>query len=156
MTNNKKFKNIKGCEIETLENDIVFSIKKGKSVTIPYQELINILVESYSKKEVSPHLLNAEYKYIEMTDIIRQFNFTADKDYKQGDMISIKATHSYPYVLALIEQGYNLCKINGEVFQVDPEKINEKITTLQNKNEEFINTLKQLSVYGTKNQETRD
>lgn len=148
-----KYKSENG-EIETKENEIVFYVKKGKRMNVSYDELVDILVKSYSVKDLKPTLLTAEYKSIEMTDVIRQFNFVAEQDYKKGDTINIKGIVQYPYLLAILEQAYNLCKIDGEVYQVDPDKLNEKITTLKSKNEEFINTLNQLNVYGTKNQET--
>lgn len=136
---NKDFKiEVKYSEEAEKKELIKLTPKKGKSIEINADALLGIIASQFKTKEFALALADTEVDKIYLVEAIRQIYFDADKDYKKGDKIHLKFPHMYPYVLAALEETYNICKMNGDVQSVPVEIYKQVLEKLGEINRPFI------------------
>ena len=102
-------------------------IKKGDTLEFKASDLLKIITEQIKKKELALALSDEELdmEAIAMIEVIRQVNFTMDRDVKKGEVISFQYPQPYPYFLAKCEEMWNIAKLQGEPvgipFKVEKE-----------------------------------
>lgn len=105
------------------EKMIRFTIKKGKDFEISSEKLIELLSHYVNSEQLAPTLVDTEK--INVVYVTRNLKCRLDKDMKAGEEINIEYQHPYPLEFALIEEGFNLAKINKErgAVEITPEMI---------------------------------
>lgn len=130
---------------EAKEKQLIKFTPTKKSFEISADDLLSIIRDNFSEKDLAVALSDTSINKIFMVDVVRQFHFEALQDYKKGDKVTIKAFQPYPYILAAAEEAYNLCKISGEVEAIDVAKYEDALKNLTKKNEDFVKTLNKLN-----------
>ena len=135
-----------GFEIHLNYSEDAETTGKVKIVPTKVQDIeLNIdgfleMIATYVKnKPMAIALHDAEMNQILMTEVEREFTFTADKDYKTGEVVKFRVTNAYPAILAALEQEYQLCRMKGGAFTtLDKDRVDAAIMRLKNKNIEFL------------------
>lgn len=106
---------------------IRFRLKKGNTIEFTATDLLKIITENIKKKDLALALSEQELEMesILMTQVVRQINFTMDRDVKKGEAISFQYPQQYPYFLALCEQMYKIAKVSGKVEAVPLSLVKE-------------------------------
>lgn len=122
---------------------IKIKLKKGDTVEFKAGDLLKIITENIKKKELaialSEHELEMESVF--MVEVVRQVNFTSNRDVKKGEVISFQYPQLYPYFLALLEEMYKIALIKGELKAVPLALVKETEAEMMKKNQNLVDKI---------------
>lgn len=112
--------------------------KNGDEFEISAQELSSMLIGGVNSETLEATFVESDR--INVVEVGRQLQCELTEDMKKGQKININYTHPYPLEFALIEQVYNIAKINMDVpvFTLTKEYIDEAKKKLKSEQSEFI------------------
>jgi len=114
-------------------------LNKVQDVELDIDGLLEMIATYVKNKPMAIALHDAEMNQILMTEVEREFNFTADRDYKAGEQVKFRVTNAYPAILAVLEQEYQICRMKGGAFTtLDKDRVDAAINRLKDKNIEFL------------------
>lgn len=110
----------------------------GDEFVISAEEMMTILVSQVNAEVLSAVFVETEK--VNVVEVERQMQCVLERDYKKGEKININYKHGYPVEFALIEQAYNIAKINQDVpvFTLTKEYIEEVRNKIKPEMETFV------------------
>lgn len=110
----------------------------GDEFEISAEEMMSILVSQVNAEVLSAVFVETEK--VNVVEVERQMQCQLERDYKKGEKININYRHAYPVEFALIEEAYNIAKINHDVpvFTLTKEYIDEVKKKIKPEQETFV------------------
>lgn len=121
------------------KNLVRFVLKDGKkSFEISVKEIIDIVVPNFKNDVIAPMLVDS--KGINVMEVSRTIKFVPDQDIKAGTEVNLDYRHMYPIEFAIIEEAYNLCRINDktQVVHLSEDDWKAAMDSVTKKQEEFV------------------
>lgn len=100
-----------------------------KEFVISAEEMISMLVNQVSMKELQPTFVDSEK--IQIVSVHRQIKAVLNRDFKQGEEVRIEYVHPYPLEYAILEKIYGYASVEEGVKFI--ELTNEKIEEIKKK-----------------------
>jgi len=102
---------------------IKFTSTKKDGFEISADKLIELLSHYVNSDELAPAFVDTER--INVVYVTRNIAATLERDFKAGETVHLAYEHPYPLEFALIEEAFNIAKIDKdrEGFVVTPELI---------------------------------
>lgn len=109
----------------------------GKEFEISAEEMISFLVNQVNMNTLSPTFVETDK--INICQIRREIKCKLDRDFKSGEEINIGYVSPYPLEFALLEEMYNIAKVQEDapVFTLTEEFIEETKKKLTPEMEDF-------------------
>lgn len=137
---------------EAVEKELIkITIKEGDSIELPANSLLGAITSFIKNKDLALALSSKELemKSVAMCDITRTFNFTATKDIKEGEQFSFNVSQKYPYFLALLEEGYKIAHIEGNLVYVPLEDVESARQQMMERNRELAEAINNQNIPNT-------
>jgi hypothetical protein len=109
---------------EAIKNRLIkFTTDKKGGFEVSADKLIELLSHYVNSEELAPAFVDTQR--INVVYVKRQIQAILERDFKAGEKISLEYEHPYPLEFALIEEAFNIAKVNKdrEGFVVTPELI---------------------------------
>lgn len=109
----------------------------GKEFEISAEEMISMLVNQVSMKELEPTFVDSEK--IQIVSVHRQIKAKLTKDFKAGEEIRIDYIHPYPLEYAILEKIYGYASIEegAKFIELTNEHIEEIKKKIKPEMEEY-------------------
>lgn len=116
-------------------------------VVLSADELLDIIGNKIQGKGIAIQLRELNRQEIWMMNVTRAFNFLADKDYKQGEVIQIEGQHPYPVLLYAAEQEFNTCKEGTDktFYAISADGLSDRMRELAKLNVPIVNHMLNLN-----------
>lgn len=114
--------------------------KEGQVVEFTTDFMLNFIAQHFKTKKFAIALADSSVTNVPVTTVERQVYLPAEKDYKQGDVITIRYKHPYPAVLAALEETYKLCIDHKDYKEIPFEKVQEMYNKIGQENKPFVET----------------
>ena len=113
--------------------------KNGDEFEISSEEMANMLIGGVNSDTLEATFVESDR--INVVEVGRQLQCVLEKDMKKGEKININYTHPYPLEFALIEQAYQIAKIDESVPKIELTKkyIDKVKAQLKPEMTEYIN-----------------
>jgi len=128
-----------GYSKEAIEKKLLkFISKSGDEFEISAVELSSMIIGGVNSNTLEATFVETDK--INVVEVGRQIACVLDKDMKKGEKININYTHPYPLEFALIEQVYNIAKVNMDVpsLVLTNEYIKEMMSEIKPEQEKFL------------------
>jgi hypothetical protein len=109
---------------EAIEKRLIkFTSNKKGGFEISAEKLIELLSHYVNSEELAPTFVDTQR--INVVYVKRNIQAVLDRDFKAGEKVNFEYEHPYPLEFALIEEAFNIAKIDKdrEGFVVTPELI---------------------------------
>jgi hypothetical protein len=117
---------------------IKFTAKKGNSFEVSAPQMIELVSQYVNGQDLEPVFVDTER--IKVVYVERQMEAVLDRDFKAGEKIRLNYKHPYPLEFAIIEEAYNIAKIDSSRpgFEVTPELMKQVKRNTPQKSKTFI------------------
>ena len=107
-----------GYSPKAIKNKLMkFISKGGDEFEISAEEMSNMLIGGVNSNTLEATFVESDK--ISVVEVGRQIECVLDKDMKKGEKININYTHPYPLEFALIEEAYNIAKIDKTIPKIE-------------------------------------
>ena len=128
------------------KDTLIVELADGQRLNLLVDDLISIIVSKFRIKPEAVSLMGVDAKVMPIVDVGRTINIELDKDYSAGEVITRNFSHKMPLQIALAEQLYNKCKINGDTVEMLPiDKMEIYETDIREENIKFVENWYQIS-----------
>lgn len=124
---------------EAVEKELIRIIPKDGEIVISADDIIKLIVDNFRNKELAYALSTTDTNFVPSVEVAIPIHFNANRDIKQGDLVSFYAPFILPIGLALGMEAYQLCKDEGrDVLQIPRKEFEESAKTLKEKSMKFV------------------
>lgn len=120
------------------KKNIKIITKSGEEIVFTADEMASIIMSQVNAEVLSASFVETER--INLVEVSRQLECELKEDMKKGTRIRMDYVHPYPLEFALLEQVYNIAKINKDVpaIEITDEYLKKTMEKIGPDQEKFI------------------
>ena len=112
------------------------ALRRNREFVISLDEITRLIMLHLNKDYIP--MLEVVNECVDMVITERSISGVCSRDFKEGETISFNFEQPMPVEMAVAEQAFNICRINGDVVKVPAENLLKAETELSARQKQYL------------------